>query len=307
EIEQSKQIENEYYAPWHSIVDCNYGNSMVKYIKQAYPDDKRSSELLKAMDDDIWSGHDDLYTLAKLIEYEKTVTEKMLSNIKKISDSKIMFKNDFQDNFVNLNNALYKIKYAFDFIKYNNPTSNGYYKGLWERWSGEENKSHYAIGNNPLRNRVWVHNNYGKSFILPGPDGNPIESDFNGPYYRSAYHKSDEKYDSTNPLFEYMPFSNKLFSYLRTVDHSSAYFLLKHDGAPISWVNYIFKFTLDNPLGNFDASYYIWNKMYWKSEYAITERYILKNNSSSETVSIWDKWSNIFTATSNNTYSKLIW
>ncbi|ADV34436.1 Uncharacterised protein (plasmid) [Mesomycoplasma conjunctivae] len=308
EIKQGEEIENDNYKPWHTIINRSLtGNQpAVKYISQKYPNMK-SNGFLQAVGDDIWSGHDDLYTLAKLIEYEKTVTEKMLSNIKKISDSKIMFKNDFKDNFVNLNDALYKIKYAFDFIKYNNPTSNGYYEGIWERWSGEENKSHYAIGNNPLRNRVWVHNNYGESYTLPGPDGNPTESDFNGPYYRAAAHTSDEKYDSTNPLFEYMPFSNTLFSYLRTVDHASNSFLLKHNGEPISWVNYIFKFTLDNPLGNFDASYYLWNRMYWKSEYAITERYILKNNSSSETVSIWDKWSNIFTTTSNNTYSKLIW
>ncbi|VEU67600.1 Uncharacterised protein (plasmid) [Mesomycoplasma conjunctivae] len=308
EIEQGKQIENEPYKPWHTIFDPgDHGKPTVKYIKQTYPD-KDWADCIKAVNDDIWSGHDDLYTLAKLIEYEKTVTEKMLSNIKKISDSKIMFKNDFQGNFVNLNDALYKIKYAFDFIKYNNPTSNGYYEGIWERWSGEENKSHYAIGNNPLRNRVIVYdeekgNWYGP---LPGPDGNLVKSDYNGPYYRTENGKSDEKYESTNPLFEYMPFSNPLFSYLRTVDHNSVHFLLKHNGAPISWVNYIFKFTLDNPLGNFNASYYIWNRMYWKSEYAITERYILKNKSS-ETASIWDKWSNIFTTTSNNTYSKLIW
>ncbi|VEU60382.1 Uncharacterised protein [Mycoplasmopsis fermentans] len=308
EIEQGEQIENEYYVPWHTIINRRlFGNTpAVKYINQKYPN-MNSRDYLEAIQNDIWSGHDDLYTLAKLIEYEKTVTEKMLSNIKKTSDSKIMFKNDFQSNFVNLNDALYKIKYAFDFIKYNNPTSNGYYEGIWERWSGKENKSHYAIGNNPLRNRVWVHGEEEPFPTLPGPDGNPTESDFNGPYYRSSAYNSNEKYDSANPLFEYMPFSNTLFSYLRTVDHASTTFLLKHNGQPISWVNYIFKFTLDNPLGNFNASYYIWNRMYWKSEFAITEKYILKNNSSSETVSIWDKWSNIFTATSNNTYSKLIW
>ncbi|RMX35756.1 hypothetical protein MFI2_0308, partial [Mycoplasmopsis fermentans MF-I2] len=77
EIKQGEQIENQHFSPWHTIVDVDndyrplVDKPVVKYVIQTYPN-KSQRDLLKAMHDDIWSGHDDLYTLAKLIEYEKT-------------------------------------------------------------------------------------------------------------------------------------------------------------------------------------------------------------------------------------------